>query len=137
LALLGMLGFLSTRYHHRFDWSEQKVHSLSDQSRKVLADLAQDVEVTAVVPSVAQPPVRELLERYAYETKRFRIEYADPNERPGLLEEFHIMPDQLGEQGLVRLAIGGEAVQVKEVDEPHITNALVKLSRTGEKVVYF
>ena len=32
IALLGMLGFLSTRYHHRFDWSEQKVHTLSDQS---------------------------------------------------------------------------------------------------------
>src|SRR5262245_53586239 len=45
LALLGMLAFLSTRYHWRFDWSEAKVHSLSEQSAKLLGGLDQDVEV--------------------------------------------------------------------------------------------
>ncbi len=137
IALLGMLGFLSTRYHHRFDWSEQKVHTLSDQSRKVLEGLEQDVEVTALVSSVDQAPVRELLDRYAYQSDRFRVEYADPNERPGLLQQFGIAPEKLGERGLVRVAIGGEAVEVSEIDEEHVTNAMVKLSRTGEKVVYF
>jgi len=137
IALLGMLGFLATRYHHRFDWSEQKVHTLSDQSRKVLEGLTQDVDVTVLVSSVDQAPARELLDRYAYESKRFRVEYADPNERPGLLEQFKIEPGKLGEHGLVRLAIGGESVEVSQIDEEHVTNAMVKLSRTGEKVVYF
>lgn len=137
IALLGMLGFLSTRYHHRFDWSEQKVHTLSDQSRKVLEGLTQDVEVTALVSSLEEPRVREVLDRYAYENERFRVEYADPNEQPGLLERFQIAPNQLGEHGLVRVAIGGEAVEVTDIDEDHITNAMVKLTRTGEKVVYF
>jgi ABC-type uncharacterized transport system involved in gliding motility auxiliary subunit len=137
VALLGMLGFLSTRYHHRFDWSEQKIHTLSDQSRKVLEGLTQDVEVTALVSRVDQAPVRELLDRYAYESKRFRVEYVDPNERPGLLEKWKIAPDKLREHGLVRMAIGGESLEVSNVDEEHVTNAMVKLSRTGEKVVYF
>jgi ABC-type uncharacterized transport system involved in gliding motility auxiliary subunit len=137
IALLGMLGFLSTRYHHRFDWSEQKVHTLSDQSRKVLEGLTQDVEVAALVSSLEQPRVREVLDRYAYESKRIRVQYADPNEQPGLLERFKIAPDKLGEHGLVRVAIGDEAVEVSDIDEDHITNAMVKLTRTGEKVVYF
>jgi ABC-type uncharacterized transport system involved in gliding motility auxiliary subunit len=137
IAILGMLGFLSTRYHHRFDWSEQKVHSLSDQSRKVLDGLEQDVQVTALVSKVDQAPVRDLLDRYAYESDRFKVEYADPNERPGLLEQFGIQPGQLGEGGLVRVAIGGESVEVSQIDEDHVTNAMVKLTRTGEKVVYF
>ena len=137
IALLGMLGFLSTRYHHRFDWSEQKVHTLSDQSRKVLEGLTQDVEVTALMSSLDQPRVRELLDRYAYESKRFRVQYADPNEQPGLLEQFKIEASKLGEHGLVRVAIGGEAVEVSDIDEDHVTNAMVKLTRTGEKVVYF
>src|SRR5262245_4901137 len=137
IALLGMLGFLSTRYHQRFDWSEQKVHTLSDQSRKVLEGLTQDVEVNVLVASVEQAPVRELLDRYAYESKRFRVEYDDPNEHPGLLEEFKIAANKLGEHGLVRMAIGGESVEVSQIDEEHVTNAMVKLTRTGEKVVYF
>src|SRR5262249_24969007 len=137
IGLLGMLGFLSTRYHHRFDWSEQKVHTLSDQSRKVLEGLTEDVEVTALVPSMEQPRVRELLDRYTYESPRFRVQYADPNEQPGLLEQLKVCAKQLGEHGIVRVAIGGEAVEVSDVDEDHITNAMVKLTRTGEKVVYF
>ncbi len=137
IALLGMLGFLGTRYHHRFDWSEQKVHTLSDQTKKVLEGLEQDVDVTVLVSSIDQAPVRELLDRYTYVSPRFRVEYADPNERPGLLEEFEIDAAKLGEHGLVRVAIGGEAVEVTQIDEEHVTNAMVKLSRTGEKVVYF
>ena len=137
LAILGMLGFLSTRYHHRFDWSEQKIHTLSDQSRKVLEGLDQDVQVVALVNKIDQGPVRELLDRFAYQSERFKVEYADPNERPGLLEQFGIQPGQLGEGGLVRVAIGGESVEVSQIDEDHITNAMVKLTRTGEKVVYF
>jgi len=137
IAILGMLGYLSTRYHHRFDWSEQKIHTLSDQSRKVLEGLSEDVSVTALVSTLDQAPVRDLLDRYAYESERFRVEYADPNERPGLLEQFGISPEKLGEHGLVRVAIGGEAVEVALIDEDHVTNAMVKLTRTGEKVVYF
>ncbi|HKA13632.1 MAG TPA: Gldg family protein, partial [Myxococcota bacterium] len=56
---------------------------------------------------------------------------------PGLLEEFKIDPSKLGEHGLVRLAIGGESVEVSQIDEAHVTNAMVKLTRKGEKVVYF
>jgi ABC-type uncharacterized transport system involved in gliding motility auxiliary subunit len=137
IALLGMLGFLSTRYHHRFDWSEQKVYTLSDQSKKVLEGLEQDVTVTALVSAPDQAPVRELLDRYTYESPRFHVEYADPNEKPGVLKTLKVEPQKLGEHGLVHVALGGESVEVSQVDEEHITNAMVKLTRTGEKVVYF
>ncbi len=137
IAILGMLGFLGTRYSHRFDWTEQSVHTLSDQSRKVLEGLDSDVEVLALVPDLDQPPVRALLDRYAAVSERFRVEYADPNERPGQLQQYGITPDQLGRAGLVRIAIGGDAVEVSELDEQRVTNAIVKLTRQGEKVVYF
>jgi hypothetical protein len=136
IAILGMIGFLGARHHRRFDWSEQKIHSLSDQSRKVLADLESDVQVLALVPKMAQPPVRRFLDRYAYESERFEVEYADPNERPGLVEQYGLRPEQL-EAGVVRVAIGADAVEVTELDEASVTNAIVKLTRTGEKVVYF
>ncbi len=136
IAILGMLGFLATRYPQRFDWSEAGVHTLSDQSQKVLAGLEGDVEVLALVSRVDEQPVRELLDKYTYASPRFKVEYADPNVRPGLLEQYGITPDELG-KGLVRIAIGGESVKVTELDEDKITNAMLKLTRTGQKVVYF
>jgi ABC-type uncharacterized transport system involved in gliding motility auxiliary subunit len=136
LVILGLAALLSTRYHRRFDWSEAGVHSLSDQSRKVLAGLSQDVEVVAFYPPLDVKPVREMLDRYAYESPRFKVSYVDPNERPELLAKYAIAPEKLG-NGLVRIGLGEESVEVSEVTEESVTNAMVKLTRTGEKKVYF
>jgi len=137
IGIIGMLGFLATRYHHRFDWSEQQVHSLSDQTQKVLAGLERDVHVVALFSPLDTPPVRELLDRYEYASDRFKVdEFADPNARPDLLQRFGISPESLG-NGLLRIAYGDESVEVSEVTEAKVTNAMVKLTRTGEKRVYF
>ncbi len=136
IAILWLLGFLATRYPVRFDWSEQKVHSLSDQTHQLLAGLDGDVQVLALYPSIEAPPVREILDRYAYANPRFVVEFADPSERPDLLEKHGISEEQLG-RGLVRLSLGGESTQITEVSEENLTNALVKLTRTSEKTVYF
>jgi ABC-type uncharacterized transport system involved in gliding motility auxiliary subunit len=136
LVILGLLAFLSTRYHWRFDWSEAKVHSLSDQSRKLLTGLDRDVEVVAFYAPLDMQPARDLLDRYAYESARFKVQYVDPNEHPELLARYEIAPEKLG-NGLVRIALGDESVEVDEVTEENVTNAMVKLARTGEKKVYF
>jgi ABC-type uncharacterized transport system involved in gliding motility auxiliary subunit len=137
IGILGMLGFLAERYHVRWDWSEQKVHSLSDQTLKVLNGLEHDVEVLALFPPLDAAPIRDLLDRYEYVSDRFRVlEFADPNARPDLLQKYQITPEQLG-NGVLRISLGDESVEVADVDEPNVTNAMVKLSRTSEKTVYF
>ncbi|MBW2268438.1 MAG: Gldg family protein [Deltaproteobacteria bacterium] len=136
VAILGLLGFLSTRYQHRFDLSEQQVHSLTSQTENVLAALEEDVEAIALFPTLGVQPVRDLLDRYAYASPRFKVTYADPNERPDVLARTHVSEEDLG-QGLLHISFGGESTQVREVTEERVTNALVKLSRTGEKTVYF
>ncbi len=136
IAILGLLGFLAHRHSVRFDWSEAGIHSLSDQTRKVLAGLDQDVNVTAFVSAGALPATREVLDRYVYESPRFKVEFADPTARPDLVEKLGVSPENLG-RGLVRVAIGDEAVELSELDEEKLTNALVKLTRQGAKKVYF
>jgi ABC-type uncharacterized transport system involved in gliding motility auxiliary subunit len=136
IAILGLLGFLAERHPLRFDWSEAKVHSLSDQSHKVLGGLESEVHAVAFSSHLDLGPVRDLLDRYDYASDRFRVDYVDPSERPDLLERYQVAPEDLGE-GLVRVALGDDAVQVKELTEENITNAMVKLSRTAEKQVYF
>ena len=131
-----MLGFLATRYHKRFDWSESGSTRCRTSRRRCWPVSTGDVEVLALVAKVEAEPVRELLDKYADASPRFKVEYADPNVRPGLLEQYGISPDELG-HALVRIAIGGEAVKVTELSEEKITNAMVKLTRTGQKVVYF
>jgi ABC-type uncharacterized transport system involved in gliding motility auxiliary subunit len=64
------------------------------------------------------------------------VEIADPNEKPDLLVRLEVTPAQLGE-GIIRLAYGGESVHVAELTEEALTNAILKLTRQGEKTVYF
>jgi len=137
LVILGMGAFLTNRYPKRFDWSEQGVHSLSDQTVKVLSALDQDLEVLALFRRMDWEPVRGQLDRYAYASERFKIiEIADPNEKPDLLERYGITPEQLG-PGIVHLRYGEESVNIERPTEETLTNAIVKLTRRGDKVVYF
>jgi len=137
IAIIGMGGFMANRYPKRFDWSEQQVHSLTDQTQKVLAALEDDVRVVGLFARTEVGGVKDTLDRYSYESDRFVVDVvADPNEQPDLLERYAITPEQLG-QGLLRLAYRDEVVTVDELTEEKITNAIVKLTRTGEKTVYF
>ena len=108
-----MLGFLSTRYHHRFDWSEQKVHTLSDQSRKVLEGLEQDVaghgarergrSGAACASCSTATPTRASASRSSTPTRTSGRACSSSSRS---------RRSKLGEHGLVRVAIGGESVEV-------------------------
>ena len=88
IAILGMLGFLSTRYHHRFDWSEQKIHSITDQTEKLLTGLEQDVEVVAFFPPLDASAVRELLDHLAEElAKEYISLMKETASKPGKRKE--------------------------------------------------
>jgi ABC-type uncharacterized transport system involved in gliding motility auxiliary subunit len=136
LALVGMLAFLSTRYHHRWDWTETRTHSLSDQTRKLLDGLDGDVQVTAFYQPVAAQAARDLLDRYQYASQRFKVSFVDPQARPGLVKEIGVDESKLG-NGLVVVQLGAEKVEVDEPSEQTVTNALVKLTRGKTKKVYF
>ena len=138
IAILGLLGFLATRYPVRFDWSEQKrALALRPDARSCWRASTPTCEVLALYPAVDAQPVRELLDRYAYASPRFKVEFADPSERPDLLEKYEISPRSSSAAACVRVALGEESTQLTEVTEENLTNAMVKLTRTGEKTVYF
>jgi ABC-type uncharacterized transport system involved in gliding motility auxiliary subunit len=137
IAILGLLAFLSTRYSQRFDWSEQRVNTLTSQSLKLLEGLADELRMTAFFPSGPEfIGARDLLDRYAYASPRIQLEFADPNQRPDLVAALAVDSESLA-AGLVHLALAEESVAVTELSESAITNALVKLSRDEERTIYF
>jgi ABC-type uncharacterized transport system involved in gliding motility auxiliary subunit len=136
LAIIGALGFLANRYHHKWDASEAGVHSISQQTEQLLEGLGQDVEVVAFYAKLDQGNARALLDKYQYASPKVKVEYADPNARPDLIEKLGIAPEKIGE-GLLYVKIGQESVQLEKPDEEKLTNAIVKLTRQSSKKVYF
>jgi ABC-type uncharacterized transport system involved in gliding motility auxiliary subunit len=136
IAILGMLGFLAERYNQRFDWTSERVHTLTDQSLQVLEGLDRDVMATAFLREIEAAGLKALLDRYDAASPRFRYEFADPNARPDLVQSMGVDEEGLS-RGLVHLAMGDESVDLTELNEEKLTNALVSLSRTSDKKIYF
>jgi ABC-type uncharacterized transport system involved in gliding motility auxiliary subunit len=137
IALLALLAFLGARYHKSWDWTEAKSHSLTDQTKKVLAGLDQPVKVTALFAQIAAAEAKDLLGRYEEAApQKLEVEFVDPQAQPGRLAELGIEAGRL-EGGLLHVAIGKESVEVKDVTEVALTQAIVKLTRQEQKKVYF
>ena len=137
IAILGMLGFLSTRYHKRFDVSEAGVHTLSQQSADLLAGLEEDVDITVFFNESESLPIASLLDRYAFASERIKLRYVDPNTEPALVDALGLTSEELA-AGVVRFSVeGGESTSLSQFSEPDITNALMKLVKSTGKKIYF
>ncbi len=136
LALLVMGAFLSTRYHHRWDWTEAQTHSLTSQTHKVLADLKEPLQITALYAQIAAADAKALLERYQLAAPdKVKVEFIDPQAQPGRLRELNIQSERLA-GGLLHVRLGSESSEVSDLTEQALTNAVVKLTRREKKKVY-
>jgi ABC-type uncharacterized transport system involved in gliding motility auxiliary subunit len=132
LAVLGLLNYISTRHHHRFDLTEQGVYSLSPQSINVVKNLQDDINIQAFVEGGINPDLRELLQSYAYASPKVKFEMIDPDRQPELAEKYHITA-----YNTVRFEYGKESTTISQPTEQAITNAIIKVTRTTQKTICF
>ncbi len=136
IAIVAALAFFAEQNPVRWDWTESGTHSLSDQTTKVLQGLERDVQATALYGGLDQLAVKPVLERYAHASERFQFTMADPNDRPDVVQALGIDPERL-RGGLLHVAIGDDSTVIDEPTEEEITNAIVQLTRTTQRKVYF
>ena len=89
-GVLVLLNYLGTQYYHRFDLTEAGVYSLSPQSKKLVEELEQTLEVNAFVQAGIDPQLEDLLGSYAYASDKVSYTIVDPDTRPDLAERFQI-----------------------------------------------
>jgi ABC-type uncharacterized transport system involved in gliding motility auxiliary subunit len=137
LAILGFLAYLAESHSRRFDVSESRVHTLSQQSMDLLEGLEETISITAFFAESEAPPIRDLLDRYAFASERVELRFVDPNAAPGLVDELGLTSDELA-RGIVRFEMAsGGSTNLSEFSEPEITNALMKLVRATNAKIYF
>jgi ABC-type uncharacterized transport system involved in gliding motility auxiliary subunit len=133
LAILVMLNFLNFRHHKRIDLSEGELHSLSPQTRKILENLDQKIEVIGFFQeSTEAARFQETIQEYHYLSPQLEFEIIDPQENPGRVGQYQITRD-----GQVVVAGPNKREIVDDPTEEKITNAIIKVTRDEEKVIYF
>jgi len=134
LAILVIVNYLFARHHLRFDLTSAKIHSLSDQSVKVLKNLKKDISVKCFFRegNYGRGTMENLLKIYSYHSKKIKYEFIDPDKNPGLIKRYEITQD-----GTSILECGDKENRITSTSEEDITNALIKITREKKKVIYF
>jgi ABC-type uncharacterized transport system involved in gliding motility auxiliary subunit len=137
LAVIGiaaLVNFLGAEYDRRLDLTETGQYSLSQQTKQILAGLGEPVHVTAfMAPSAPQAEsVRNLLEEYQYVSDSIDYRFVDPDREPAVARQYGITS-----YGVLIFEQGDRQQETFAVDEQSITSAILKVSETESRKVYF
>ena len=139
IAFLVIINVFSVRYEHKFDWTSDKMNSLSDQSLKAAQGLKSDVEFVLLYRKQAQgeenvqPHVHDIMDMYKNVSPKIKYTSYSALERPDMAEKFDF---KQGSWGLYAVQ-GAQHIKVDQPNEQEITKTLIKLGRERKKVIYF
>lgn len=122
IGIVSVLNFLIAQYPLKKDLTKNKLHTLSDQTEKVVKGLQKDVKVVFYSKSNEAESLKPLLENYVGLNKRFEVEYIDPDRQQIRAKEAGIR-----KYNTLHLKIGTKESKVEDPNEEKITNALIKL----------
>ncbi len=134
MAIIGMISVMSVRYKTRIDLTGDSRYSLSAQTIKILKSLEKEVEVIAFYRSDerSRQAMHDLLKEFSYHTPKFNFWFVDPDRRPIETAKYGVTSYRTT---LIRYGDKQETVGFES--EEKITNALLKVTSTDVKTIYF
>jgi len=135
IAALGGLNYIAVKKPKTWDFTKEKIYTLSDQTDGVLKGLKDEVRVIAFY-APNEPEFAELdqrLRQYRQRTDKLKVEMLDPTKHVKEVKELNIS------QGGPRLIVkaGGKESRAKDVGEESLTNAIAEVTRGASKKIYF
>ncbi len=131
LGILGAVNYLVVRHTKRVDLTEDQRYSLSDQTRKVLAGLEDEVTITYFQREREMLRGQDRLSEYQTLTDKLQVELVDPVQSPAKAQAF----DVRGPWPILIVQRGDRRERISNDSEQDITNALLKVTREGRKTV--
>lgn len=132
LGLLVAVNYIGARQHRRWDLTANKVFSLSDQTRTILAKLDAPLRVTVFAQEADFPRYQDRLREYRYLSKQVSTDYVDPDKQPALARQ-----NQIQQYGTIVFQYKGRTERVTSDTEQDVTNGIIKVTTGQAKKVYF
>ena len=134
IVVVVLLNVLASRYSVRLDLTADRVYSLSEQTVAILRELDRPVRFVGFLQrgTQRQERVEDLLEEYRRHSPLISFEMVDPNVQPGLARQYGV---ELYDTTVVEM--GDRSELVVGADERELSAAILKLSRTEPKYIYW
>ncbi len=133
-GIIIVINFLVHKNNPRWDFTQNKEHTLSSESIDALQKLPEKISAEAYFtvrfPSEA---ARKLLESYQYSSNgKFEYQFIDPEANPLAAQSAKVTRD-----GTVVLKFQGRMEQVTNISENDLTSAIIRIENPGKRAVYF
>jgi len=132
LGILVAINYIGNKYNKRWDLTSNRQFSLSDQTKKILKDLKEPINVRVFTRSDEFQRFRDRLDQYTYQTKFLNVEYIDPEKRPGVAQQYGVT-----QLGTIVFDYKGRNEKVTSDSEQDVTNGLIKVIQGRQPKVYF
>ncbi|MDC0253840.1 GldG family protein [Bacteriovoracales bacterium] len=131
-CILGVLNHLFYKNPSQWDLTRNQHNSLSPQTVKILKSLKNVPEINAFSRKENRGRLKALLDLYRFENHKLKINYIDAELRPDLVKKFKIttLPT-------IHIRRGQRERKVLSSREGELTNAIVKVSRDKDPLVYY
>src|SRR5512139_2897837 len=136
LAVVGLIAWLSTRYHYQSDWTAAGRHTLSEASRHLLTTMEGPIQLTSFTregdANGLRQRTKELVKRYQESKTDITISFVDPDLDPERVRAMNVSLD-----GEMVVEYKGRRENLKAVGEQALTNALQRLACSTERHILF
>ena len=133
-AVLGILVFANyfvSRHTKRFDLTKDQRFSLSDQTKKVVGGLKDEIKLVYFQRTRDMARGQDRLQEYQALSPKLKAEYVDPVQSPAKAQAY----DVRGPWPILVVEKGDKRERVTNDGEQDITNALIKITRESKKTV--
>jgi ABC-type uncharacterized transport system involved in gliding motility auxiliary subunit len=135
IAILVSVNFVGFRHHKRFDLTNERLFTLSDQTKKIVGGLQSDVTVIRFDKS-ADTPLDDLMSEYTNLSRHMKFQNVDPKQKLEVAKQYGAT-----RVGDVIASYGSRYEHIepsgREISEEDVTTTLLKLTRDKSKTVCF
>ena len=143
LGIIIAVNYLLFRTDVRFDVTQDKLHTVSTQTIRVLNSIEGPIEITGFFKETGpdRTGFQDLAKEYSRRSDKIEVAIINPDKEPGIAKKHAV-----NEYGSVVVAAGDKVVKLRLTDpitggmlnnsEEEITNAILKLTRESEKTLY-
>ena len=132
ISLLVALNYIAYRYSFRFDFSEGEIHTLSEQSEKIIKRIRSEVMVYGFLKEENRADFEALMKIYQAGNPLIKYRFVDVGSEIDLTKKYDVT------YGTVVVETDGKNLRIEErFSESTLTNALLKLQLRMEKKIAF
>ncbi len=140
IAIAVMANVISSNYDTKKDFTKNQLHSLSDQSIKLVKGLTQEIRMKAYINPTQLQDFKAIFEKYTYYNKeKLKPEYVDVDKEP-----FEVQKNNIKQAGTIIFESDARTARVENLMGPDdtkleekLTNAIIQVAKGDKKKVYF